>query len=60
MVSLNCRTSIAMTDSLLALAGRCYASGTTTSARAKNKKDPKPGACPTFPHEAGPQQGLLL
>ena len=32
-----------MTDSLLHLAGRCYTSGATTSAHAKNKKGPKPG-----------------
>ena len=31
-----------MTDSLLPLAGRCYTGSTTTSARAKNKKGPKP------------------
>ena len=31
-----------ITDSLLAQAGRCYPSGTTTSARATNKKGPKP------------------
>ena len=32
-----------LTDSCLHLARRCSSSSTTTSARAKNKKGPKPG-----------------
>ena len=42
MVSLNYRTSIAHHD-CLHLAGRCYTSGATISARAKNKKGLRPG-----------------